>query len=179
MTLRLRLAAIVSATVLATGAGMAFTGPASAAPSTTNYTYLFNNSAGYGELWFNPNAGPNGAFYSSHSNETPLTAINCGAGGDIFNGAYCELELPNRLCATWNAGLKIIDAITCQQLDSQEWGDADYNSTNGGYAISSLYEANTSDCYGWIRSPGSGTEVNLECSTVGNNDTWYINNTTS
>jgi hypothetical protein len=171
MKLRLRLAAIASAILLTAGLGVALAGPASAF-SPGPETNWYSNVAGYGDLWWNPNASasiePNGAFESSHSNKTPLESIGCVSTG-------CEMQLPNGLCMTYNydAG-GLLDAIACNELQSQIWTET-VAPGEESVVITNYYASHTLfGCDDYIGSAGSGQEVSLGCNSVGTYDEWAL-----
>jgi hypothetical protein len=158
MKLRLRLAAIASVIALAAGAAVVLAGPASA-----NDSVVWSNVAGYGKLWWNPNAGSDGAFYSSHSNDTPISQTEC-------SGAWCELQLPNGKCMTYNYdGGGIVDAVACRELSSQYWATVEVTSTR--FQFENDYASGFFGCADFISSAGSGQEVSLICAT-GTYDEW-------
>ena len=161
MKLRLRLAAIASGLLLAAGVGMAFAGPATAAPGGN----VWVSAAGYGKLWWSSDSG---RFSSSHSHNTPLTEIKCTTSG---NPLTCELQLPNGLCMTWNlAAGNRIGAISCKRLASQYWIQDELS--NGDYRIENKYGNAHYGTKAYLVSPGSGREVYLATGTPGTNAEW-------
>jgi hypothetical protein len=133
--------------------------------------FYYTNAAGFGDLWWDPSTG---VFWSSHSNKTPLNAIQCE--GSVAHGVWCEYQLPNGKCMTDDATGGTVVADNCSQTDSQYWWTPAL--ADGYEAFDNEYYDIYQGCagnYSYLWSPKSGAEVTVSCgNTVSAQGQWSL-----
>ncbi len=136
---------------------LASTGAAQAAVAK----YEWTNVAGYGAMWYNDTTTTNPLFYSSHSNDTPMSV-------DISEvGLYQSWVLPNGQCMAWyesgTKGTDVVDAHTCNGDNYTQW--ALEGPINGAYWLENE-DANAKLCgadISALTSAKSGAAMTMVC----------------